>query len=152
MKFTKLITALFILINFISCNTKDALEFNDKLVGIQKSLTTEIDKMKPDSVDGMAKLLKVQQLTKTKIAEAKAVKAPENGEAFKQAIIDDFDGIVTTYDILINMLKQEGNETELQKLQDELETWTKKIERLDDNVLVEQKKFADKYNLRIENK
>lgn len=152
MKMTKLIAAIFIVISLASCNTKDALEFNDKLVGIQKSLTTEIDKMKPDSVDGLAKLIKIQQLTKTKIAEAKAVKAPENGEPFKQAIIDDFDGIVTTYDILINMLKQEGNETELQKLQGELETWTKKIERLDDNVLVEQKKFADKYNLRIENK
>ncbi len=152
MKSLKLIAVLFTLVALVSCGTKDAKDFNDKLVGIQMSLMNEVNNMKSDTADALGKLTKVQNAAKAKIAEAKALSGPKDGEAFRQAMINDFDGIVGSYGVLINMLKQQGNDEQLKKLQDEFDGWQKKIEVLDENVMVEQKKFVAKYNIRLENK
>jgi hypothetical protein len=152
MKSLKLITVLFTLVLLVSCGAQQAKDFNDKLVGIQMSLMNEVNGMKSDTADALGKLTKVQTAAKAKIEEAKALKGPKDGEAFRQAMINDFDGIVGSYGVLINMLKQQGNDEELKKLQDEFDGWQKKIEVLDENVMVEQKKFVAKYNIKLENK
>jgi hypothetical protein len=152
MKSLKLIAVLFTLVFLVSCGAQQAKDFNDKLVGIQMSLMNEVNGMKSDTADALGKLTKVQNAAKAKIAEAKALEGPKDGEGFRQAMINDFDGIVGSYGVLINMLKQQGNDEELKKLQDEFDGWQKKIEVLDENVMVEQKKFVAKYNIKLENK
>lgn len=152
MKIKHGLIALLVVVALIGCNTKNALEFNDKLVGIQKSLMAEVNKMQGDTTNAEKKLSHIQQLAKDKIAEIKKIEAPKDGEGFKQAMIDDFDGIVSSYDILLKMLKEQGNDEKLQQLQNELAVYTSKVEKLDANVIAEQKKFASKYNIRLENK
>jgi hypothetical protein len=152
MKSLKLIAVLFTLVLLVSCGAQQAKDFNDKLVGIQMSLMNEVNGMKSDTADALGKLTKVQNAAKAKIAEAKALEGPKDGEGFRQAMINDFDGIVGSYGVLINMLKQQGNDEELKKLQDEFDGWQKKIELLDENVITEQKKFVAKYNIKLENK
>jgi peptidoglycan hydrolase CwlO-like protein len=152
MKSLKLIAVLFAVILLVSCGAQQAKDFNDKLVGIQMSLMNEVNGMKSDTADALGKLTKVQNAAKAKIAEAKALEGPKDGEGFRQAMINDFDGIVGSYGVLINMLKQQGNDEELKKLQDEFDGWQKKIEVLDENVMAEQKKFVAKYNIKLENK
>ncbi|MBP6432423.1 MAG: hypothetical protein KA319_11720 [Ferruginibacter sp.] len=152
MKIKHVLVALLVVVALVSCNTKNAVEFNDKLVGMQKSLMTEVNKMQGDTTNPEKKLSTIQQLAKDKITEIKKLEAPKDGEGFKQAMIDDFDGIVSSYDILLKMLKEKGNDEKLQQLQNELVTISSKVEKLDANVIVEQKKFASKYNIRLENK
>jgi hypothetical protein len=150
MKLLKLIAVLFTLVTMVSCGAQQAKDFNDKLVGIQTSLMNTVNGMKSDSSDAITKLTKVQNVAKAKIAEAKALQGPKDGEGFRQAMIDDFDGIVGSYDVLIKMLNQQGDEKALAKLQDEFSVWEKKLELLDDKVMSEQKKFVAKYNIKLE--
>jgi hypothetical protein len=150
MRLLKLIAVLFISASLVSCGAKEAKDFNDGLVKIQMNLMNEVNGMKSDTADALSKLTKVQNAAKAKIAEAKALPGPKDGDGFRQAMIDDFNGIVGSYEVLINMMKQQGNDEELKKLQDEFSTWEKKIEVLDDKVIEEQKKFVAKYNIRLE--
>jgi hypothetical protein len=152
MKMKHVLAALLVIVALIGCNTKNAVEFNDKLVGIQKSLMTEVNKMQSDTANPEKKLSTIQQLAKDKIVEIKKIEAPKDGEAFKQAMIDDFDGIVNSYDILLKMMKEQGNDEKLRQLQNELAAISDKVDKLDANVITEQKKFASKYNIRLENK
>lgn len=150
MKTLKLIALLITVVTLFSCGTSGAKEFNDKLVKIQLSLMDEVDAMKTDTLDALTKLTKVKNSAKAKITEFKAVNGPKDGENFRQAMIDDFDGIISSYDVLIKMMYAQDNESELAKLQDEFGEWQKKLEVLDEKVLSEQKKFVAKYNLRLE--
>ena len=64
----------------------------------------EVNTMKTDTSDAITKLTKVKNSAKAKITEFKAVSGPNDGENFIQAMIDDFDGIISSYDVLIKMM------------------------------------------------
>lgn len=150
MKSLKLIALLITVVTLFSCGASGAKEFNDKLVKIQLSLMDEVNAMKTDTLGALTKLTKVKNSAKAKITEFKAVSGPKDGENFRQAMIDDFDGIISSYDVLIKMMYAQDNESELAKLQDEFGEWQKKLEVLDEKVLSEQKKFVARYNIRLE--
>ncbi len=150
MKSLKLIALLITVVTLFSCGASGAKEFNDKLVKIQLNLMNDVNAMKTDTSDALTKLTKVKNSAKAKILELKAVSGPKDGENFRQAMIDDFDGIVGSYDVLIKMLNAQDNELELAKLQEEFGGWQKKLELLDDKVQSEQKKFVASYNIRLE--
>lgn len=144
MKFIKhFLLAVTIIAITASCNTKNTLEFNEKLVNIQQELLGRVNKMEADtSSNALAKLQAFQSFAKTKRDEAKALQAPEGGEAFKEAMVNDISGVVESYDLLIKITQAEGDEAKLLPLREEFAVWEKKIEKLDENVLEEQRKFA----------
>ncbi|MGC4100973.1 hypothetical protein [Ferruginibacter sp.] len=147
---SKIIASAAVLIMLVSCGAKNAQEFNNKLVGAQRSLMSEVNKAKTDSMDALAKLKHIQDITKTKLKEINDLKTPEGGEGFKDAMVKDFEGIVDTYDILIKMVEKKDDATEVEALKIKLDEKQVKIEDLDQKVIDEQKKFADKYHIKLQ--
>ena len=150
MKMIKLIPVIALTVLLASCGAKNAQEFNNKLVTAQKSLMEEVNKMKMDTADALIKLQRVQDVTKTKLKEITDLKAPDGGDAFKKAMMNDFQGIIDSYAILIQMVKEKDNADQQAVLKDKLSDWQTKIEVLDRSVIDEQKKFADKYNIKLQ--
>jgi hypothetical protein len=151
--------ALFILgastLFLVSCGQKDAVNFNDKLVNLQKDLLKTVNTIKDsktDSTSGNELLKKMQAAIKTKVAELSAVKAPSDGEAFKQAMMDDFNGIDKSYDLLVKISDPATTPEEKTELMSQFSVWETKIGTLDENVISEQKKFASKHNIKLEYK
>jgi hypothetical protein len=150
MKVLKQFLGLITIISLFSCKAKDAMDFNQKVVGIQKELMQKVNTLKGDTTDGLNKLISIQDLAKAKRQEIKDLKTPSGGEGFKEAMINDFNGIVDSYDVLIKIKKAEGNESKLEPLREEFATWQTKLEKLDNEVLEKQREFAKANNIRLE--
>lgn len=131
-----------IIITLVSCKGKNALAYNEKMVGIQQELLTKATKMQTDTADALTKLTNVQDFAKKKLAEVKAAEAPSGGDAFKNALIADINAIIESYDVLIKITKAGEDETKLAPLREEFAGWQKKLDKLDDAVIEEQRKFA----------
>ena len=149
-KITTFIPLFALVIMLASCGTKEALDFNNKLVEAQKNLVTQINETQKDTVNAIQKLQHIQDIAKTKLKEISALKEPSDGEAFKQAMEDDFQGLIDSYDVWIQMAKEKGNTDIKTDVQDKLKFWETKITDLDNKVKDEQKKFADKHNIKLQ--
>jgi hypothetical protein len=153
MKISNVIFAFLLTICFASCDTKEALNLNDKLVGIQSEVVTFAEKHNADSNATVANYEKIKTFAKQKIDEAKALKGPKDGDAFKQAMVDDLEGLIASYTILIEMTNlKEGEDEKLLTLQNDLDKVNKNIVDLDNKVNVEQRKYANAHNFRLEAK
>lgn len=139
------------LLLLVSCGAKDELAFNNKLVNLQKGLLEEVNKMKNDTTGGPVETLKkMQGSIKAKITELSAVKAPSDGDAFKSAMMDDFEAVNSSYDVLIKIANPDISEADKTELTNEITTWQSKIEVLDEKVITEQKKFASAHNIKLQ--
>jgi hypothetical protein len=142
MKQVKGLLLTVIIVSVISCSNKNALAFNEKLVGIQHELMNKVTKMQADTADATSKLTTVRDFAKLKQDEVKALQAPGGGEDFKEAMLKDLDGIVQSYNVLIKITQAGNDEIKLAPLREEFAGWEKKIKQLDENVETEQRKFA----------
>jgi hypothetical protein len=132
-----------VIITMVSCKGKNALAYNEKMVGIQQELMTKVNKMQADTTgDATAKLITFRDFAKQKRDEIKAAPAPDGGEAFKEAMVNDVTGIIESYDVLIKITEAEGDEAKLEPLRESFAVLEKKIAKLDDSVIDEQRKFA----------
>lgn len=134
----------------ISCDSQNALKFNDKLVDIQKTLIREIDMSTMTVGIDVNKLKKVRESAKEKIEEIKALKAPDGGEDFKKAMIDDLQAIYDLYDLTIKMNDPKLSEAEQDKAEKDFNIIQSKADMYDNKVIQEQRKFAKKYNFEIQ--
>jgi hypothetical protein len=132
-----------IIITLVSCKGKNALAYNEKMVGIQQELMTKVNAMQADtSGNATAKLIGFRDFAKLKRDEIKAAVAPDDAEAFKTAMLNDVNGIIDSYDVLIKITEAEGDEAKLEPLREQFSALEKKIAKLDDLVIEEQRKFA----------
>jgi len=150
LKITRFIPLVALVILLVSCDAKKAQDFNNKIVEAQKGLMSEVNSMKKDTVDALLKLQHIQDITKAKLKEVVALQSPDGGDAFKQAMQEDFQGIIESYDVLIAMVKQKNNADTLTILQEKFSDWQSKLGDLDKKVIEEQKKFADKYHIKLQ--
>ncbi len=134
-----------------SCNSRQqAVSFNDKLVFIQKAFSREVDIAKLTVQDEVARYKRIKEISRRKIEEIKAVKAPSDGEAFKMAMIDDIQLVYDIFDVSIKLGDEKLKEDEIKKLEAELDALRAKIDKYDDKVLEEQKKFAKANHFTLE--
>jgi hypothetical protein len=143
----------FLMVWLTACGGINVIGFNDKLVGIQKKFSVTIDSvMSLETNDAMPtrQFEVVQEIAREKIREVEAVKAPEDGEAFKNAMMADFNGVIKSYDILIHIIKSREDPVENDKYKRELEVYKKEVERLDNKLTEEQNEFAKKHHFRVE--
>lgn len=138
------------IITLVSCKGKNALAYNEKMVGIQQELMTKVNAMQADtSGNATAKLISFRDFAKQKRDEIKAAVAPDDAEAFKTAMINDVNGIIDSYDVLIKITEAEGDEAKLEPLREQFSALEKKIAKLDDNVIEEQRKFAKANGIKL---
>lgn len=150
MKLLKTILLAAVIVSVVSCKSKNALAFNDKLVGIQHELLDKVNKMQGDTTtDAAAKLKGVQDLARQKLTEIKAMATPEGGEGFKEAMQKDISGIIDTYDILLKIVSAKEDEEKIAPLKEEFNKWQEKLEKLDNEVQEEQRKFAKANNIML---
>jgi len=150
LKKIKLFIAGAVLLTLISCGSKQALDFNNKMVTIQKDLLADVNAMKGDTSNPVAVLKKMQGKIKERMGELSAIKAPSDGGDFKSAMMDDFEAVNNSYDVLIKIANPDISETEKAELTSQISTWQSKIEVLDEKVITEQKKFASAHNIKLQ--
>ena len=133
------ITSMFL----ISCDSHNALKFNDKLVNAQSDLLKLIDNSKLNEPAGMAtKIDKIKKFIKEKITEIDALKAPDGAEAFKKAMLEYLDGAYKLYDQTLKLADINLSEAEYAKVEAEYTLVEAKAEVLENKVIQEQRNFA----------
>lgn len=138
-----------VIITLVSCKGKNALAYNEKMVGIQQELLAKVNKMKTDTSDALGKLTTVRDFAVKKREEIKSAPAPDDAAAFKDAMVNDVTGIIESYEVLIKILNAGEDEAKLAPLREEFAVWEKKIAKLDDNVIEEQRKFAKANGIKL---
>ncbi|MEI9958308.1 MAG: hypothetical protein WDM90_18845 [Ferruginibacter sp.] len=134
----------------VSCDAKKAQDFNNRLVQTQNNLVSEGNTIKHDTIDDLQKFQRIRDMAKTKLKEISTLQSPDGGDSFKEAMQEDFQGIIDTYEIMIAMVKQRDNTDSLNILKQKFSDWQSKLGDLDQKVIEEQKKFADKYHIKLQ--
>ena len=150
----KVITLLIIFITMAlsSCDSKNAREFNDKLVNMQKDIVGKVESIIKGSGEKAANIKSAKIYIDKSLEEIKKVEPVKGGEAFKQAMVDDIDGLSKTYAILVKLDEPTITTEEKTTMTNELQQWLTKINTLDKDVMDEQRKFAKEKGFKLEYK
>lgn len=150
----KIKTFLFIatIIIFASCESKNAREFNDKLVNMQKDIVSKVELIVKAPGEKGERLKTAKSYIDKQLEELKKIPPVKGGEAFKQAMVDDIDGLSKTYTVLVKMTDSTTTAEENTALTNELQQWETKINTLDKDVMDEQRKFAKDKGFKLEYK
>jgi|SRR5882757_3251163 len=144
--------ALFIagaaLLLLVSCGAKEALDYNNKLTSIQKSLFGKIDLLKDKAT--IENYKKIQTEIKASIGELNVLKAPTDGLELKNAMIDDFELLNNEYDLEIKFLNPDIQESEKEAVKADIINWPAKMKILDEKLITAQKKFASAHNIKLQ--
>lgn len=142
---------LILSIAFISCDSAQSRKFNDQLVNIQKEIISKSEEMMkgPNEVENKKK---VRDFVTIKLEELKKIKPVKGGEAFKQAMVDDINGLLQVYILAVKIEDTNTSVGDAEKYQKEQQEWLEKINTLDSDVMSEQKKFAKDKGFKLEYK
>jgi hypothetical protein len=157
-----LLIALLFTITIVSCKTKAALDYNQKLVGMENSLTSSIMKTETDvekyaqtkNWDSIVAVsTRMESMIDEKLQKVKSDPAPDakDGEKFKAAYVYYFDyckGMYTKYKLVGGASNDELRKQEAEKLMEYLAKKDKVIADLKTT----QAAFATANNLRMEKK
>lgn len=136
---------------FTSCDSKKAKDFNDKLVTIQKEIINEAQAIMKGP-DQKASKIKANDFIKQKLAELEKVEPVKGGEAFKQAMVDDIKALSQVYEIAVKLEDTNVTPEEATKLEAEQQQLLTKIDKYDNEVLEQQRKFAKSKGFKLEYK
>ena len=153
---------LLALIVLFSCKPKTALEYNEKIIAIERGLTTEITQteekvgkyFETQQFDSAAAASsRMESLVDKKLKEVEAIPAPDVKEAdnLKKAAIRYFaylKSVYTSYKDYSSQTTEEARETERLKL---IKVAGQRNDALAD-IQSAQKKYADANGFKIENK
>jgi hypothetical protein len=150
-KMKKLFVAAIVSFFLISCGAKNALKFNEKIVVIQNNLIVKIN-MAPIDLEGnnnVSNLNMVRDFAKEKMEELKALKAPSDGEDYKNAMLNNLQSVHNLYDYALKLTDPKLTDAEKSKVGAELTAMYAKATVVENKVMQEQRKFAKKYNLEL---
>ncbi len=157
---TYAIVALLAIVTLVSCKTKNALDFSNTLVQLERSLEKDIEETenkvadyietsKFDSVAAISE--RMEKKVDVKMQEAIALKAPDEkeGKAFKEAYVKMFQFLKDLY----GSYKQYGkaaDDTERAKKATDMANLAEKKQVVIDDVQNSQKAYAKAYNFKLE--
>lgn len=134
---------------FTSCNSQKAKTFNDKVVKIQKDI---VDQSKAIGSSTVENRIKLNDYIKTKLAELEKIEPVSGGETFKQAMVEDIKALSRVFEIAVKLADPGITPAEQVALTTERQLLITKIDKLDKQVLEEQKKFAKSKGIKLEYK
>ncbi|MBS1509343.1 MAG: hypothetical protein JST86_00765 [Bacteroidetes bacterium] len=135
---------------FVSCNSRVALDFNQKLVSLQKEVITKAESMNGVSRDSVEKWALFNNYLKQRISDMKALKAPEGGDDFKEAMLNDIYGLADAIELKAKIYQNQNNEDGGISLAQQFDSLKTVLKKLDQRVIMEQRKFAKANNFRLE--
>ena len=152
----------FILFFCISSCTNKAIEFNDNLVHIQKSVLKEVSnfgkKMQLIPLDslGVYNVKKeahyIDSFINDKINKAQKLSTPKNGERLKEAILEQLHFENDLVEKIGKLAEPATIKEEKEQIETELLSSREKSKELEANIHVAQEAFAKQYQFKLENK
>ncbi len=162
MQFIKTLLSFFIIIFFFSSCTNNAIDFNNGLVNIQKSVLKEVQdfgkKMKEVNVDSLPATDvkkdadKITSFISNKINEAQNLSVPKGGESLKAAIVMQLEFEKDIVDKIGKLTVPEISQDEKAQIQAEFLNSQNKATELEANVRAAQEAFARQYKFKLETK
>lgn len=146
---------------FLSCKNK-AVDFNNSLVNIQKSVLIEVQdfskKMKKITLDSFpaanvkTEAEKITSFINNKINEARNLTEPKDGEKLKEAILKQMDFEKDIVSKIGRLAEQGISKEEKTQIETDFLNSQTKANELAADILAAQEAFAKKYKFKLENK
>ena len=145
-----MLALLIVITNLIySCDAGKSREYNDKLVGIQKDIISNVEAIMKDSNE-VASRSRAKDYIDIRLSALKKIKTVSGADSFKKAMIDDIAALQKVYDIAVRLDKHGIIADEEKKLTAQQKALLDKIGTYDEKVLDEQRKFAKAKVFRLE--
>ncbi len=136
------------------------INYNDDVVNLFEKFTDEfnayttvIDNEELDTEQRKAALDGLEKVTDSCTAEMNKMKPTEEGKEFHQSVIDVYSGVkselIPAYNNLLQIENPEANVAAYNKAIEVYNTAFEKIDKLENQAMIEQSKFASKVNMKI---
>ncbi len=149
----KVLFAVISIIVFTLSACKDdgqkAVVFNNRLVLLENSLSTDMNmaNMKNKINIDTASINKVLRSVKQKTEEINKMSVPSGGDDFKKVMIEEFEAVHNMYSLYLKMADPKITEAEINNLEKQIDAID--IDKYENKVSEEQKKFAKKHNIQL---